>query len=432
MEMSPRISKLIILISFFVNFSAHAGWVSGGGELIEDAQNPWFFSNTKEVKYCVLVDESNFGQNIGAVRKRIRMALDFWKLQFQHTVNISYGNNDYKLATQNFTEVPCNQAPALRFQFGVLTGEQMEKIRNPTQYVGLTIRTDYDKVNLRGNGFIYISPQNGPLKLNLLNNETIQSEWKPWLAANGSLLLPVLIHELGHIFGLSHDDDIFLMGERSMETLLTIAGGHDERFRQALADFWEGTEKNNTLANIRVFLASGNFLGDLSICISVPRVPRSPIEVPLPAPTPSVLKTNKNVGITQNLINRFFKIEPEDLCIREILRDNVFTVQAAFEPGDNYRLIGSANLITPNVSSNQKSMVKAWLPKEQKVFSYVSNYQPETIALMEKNRLYKGTFTFTDGSTPRKIFVTSYPGGRGLVVGGELDGELYMDLDSGF
>ena len=48
-----------LLIIFFSQLTFAGGWVSSGGELFSDAHNPWFVRNTKDVNYCVVVDEIN-------------------------------------------------------------------------------------------------------------------------------------------------------------------------------------------------------------------------------------------------------------------------------------------------------------------------------------------------------------------------------------
>ncbi len=415
------VNRLVLIILFVLGFNslAAAGWVSGGGELIEDAQNPWFFSNTAEVKYCVLIDEANFGQDIESVRQRIRIAFDYWKYQFKDVITY---DESLKLATQNFVEISCDKNPDIKFQFGVLTGAQLERIRNPTQYVGLTVRTEYDKINLKGKGFVYFSPQSGPLKFELLNSENIASNWKPWTAASGTYLLPVLIHEVGHLFGLSHDDDIFLMGEREIETTLARAGNPNSAIMEQ--SFWEQVEKDKLYYRWNVFLPGRNNLADaLLLCVSLSQTP------PAPGVTPSLQNSSKD--LSQTVFQKFFKFSSDEVCTNHSFNNDILTIKASTDGGVP-RIVGNAKMISQPTNFNTKSMVRAWLTKEQRVFQEIGNLQPLPIAYMEKLRIYKGTFNFTDGSASRKIFMTAYSGPRQLIIGGELDGDLYVDLNSGF
>lgn len=68
-----------------------AGWTSSGGETLKDKINPWFFQNTTQVNYCILVDQQNFGQSIENIRYRIRKSLQIWKHQLQNLQMRSIG-----------------------------------------------------------------------------------------------------------------------------------------------------------------------------------------------------------------------------------------------------------------------------------------------------------------------------------------------------
>lgn len=61
------------------------------------------------------------------------------------------------------------------------------------------MRTDYDLKLLKGRGYMYFSPQSGPLKL---DGEQFGDDF--WSYENGLLLGRVILHELGHVFGIAH------------------------------------------------------------------------------------------------------------------------------------------------------------------------------------------------------------------------------------
>jgi hypothetical protein len=60
----------------------------------------------------------------------------------------------------------CDESVDLAFQFGWLSQVQQQEIErlkvDLTRYVALSIRTDYS-TQLRGKGFIYVSPDRGPM-----------------------------------------------------------------------------------------------------------------------------------------------------------------------------------------------------------------------------------------------------------------------------
>jgi hypothetical protein len=204
--------------------AVRADWVSGGGELIKHSHNPWFLQNTREVTYCILADEPNMGHDLASLRKLVKSALDYWKAEFQNAGNLS--NFTVRIADQTFIEKTCqdvesagNQADVV-FQFGILSAAQRAWLKNPTNYVGIAVRTEYDLENLRGKGFIYIAPQSGDdLKPRIPNFKE-----KIWQRAKGFELLRVIAHETGHMFGLRHQgSSLFtdLMSEGMPEGVVT-------------------------------------------------------------------------------------------------------------------------------------------------------------------------------------------------------------------
>jgi hypothetical protein len=100
-------------------------WSSGGGELVKDADNPWFLQNTKEVRYCIKVDRENFHVSEGAIDRSIHAALDYWKKEFAKAFSPA---GMVVLGTQKFLKTACSSGTDLAFQFGHLNGELIERI----------------------------------------------------------------------------------------------------------------------------------------------------------------------------------------------------------------------------------------------------------------------------------------------------------------
>ena len=76
----------------------------------------------------------------------------------------------------------------------------------PQQFVGITVRTEYDEGTRKGRGFVYIAPESGPLRFE--GTDTIRYPWSlrdsPVWARGFGLFHKVLTHELGHVFGVAH------------------------------------------------------------------------------------------------------------------------------------------------------------------------------------------------------------------------------------
>lgn len=211
--------KFIIhsLIISSVTF-ASGGWISGGGELLKNSHNPWFLNNTKDVYYCVKVNESDFGVSRKTIESKLVSAIKFWKAEFNYAITPEFKRiSKLRIANQNFMQVSCNDLRVdIKFQFGFLEKAQKEYLKDSKKFAAVTVRTSYDEVNLKGKGFVYVSPSHGPLAYN--QEGVVEEAWK---SNDGDLLYLTLVHELGHIFGLPHIGTMgALMSEGFVEMIL--------------------------------------------------------------------------------------------------------------------------------------------------------------------------------------------------------------------
>ena len=213
--------KIVLLSTILCSPSVIAGWNSGGGELLSDAANPWFLENTKEVSYCIKIDEANFGILRSIASQKITKVIDYWKFQFSYGEPAKDLMDDIlpKLGTQKFVETDCTEDTDIVFQFGVLSKKQHDHLGNPRKVVGIAVRTEYDQSNLRGKGFIYISPQFGSLSLDRPNSLKDR-----WAIQDSALLELILAHEMGHVFGARHFDHI-VMSETTPDQITDVLRG---------------------------------------------------------------------------------------------------------------------------------------------------------------------------------------------------------------
>jgi len=179
------------------------GWVSSGGELFRDAKNPWFVRNTKQVTYCVQVDETSITASRESILSEVRSAFAYWQNEYSKAAGSGAGH--FELGTQVFVEVPCVSSkdlenPDIRFLFGYgsLSEEEIKYLKKPPQFIGVTVRTSYDPKLLRAKGFVYLSSDLGPQSYE--NKGTLVE--KAW--SRTMLLKYALLHEVGHIFGVPH------------------------------------------------------------------------------------------------------------------------------------------------------------------------------------------------------------------------------------
>lgn len=197
---------LVLLFSMKVS----AGSISsGGGKFIGTDSNPWFLENVKTVHYCIDVDSNSFHPSKSDIQQSVTYALAKWQDTFANRLIkdnyysrgeiVPYG--DVRLATQAFVEVDCqNSEIDLRFQFGHLNLEQKKLLPDYKDYIGVAVRTDYNLETLKAKGFIYIAADSGEDRP---SHPTFAKD--PWSADQSGILKAVLVHELGHVFGLRHE-----------------------------------------------------------------------------------------------------------------------------------------------------------------------------------------------------------------------------------
>ena len=201
--------------------------VSSGGELIEDRQNPWWVRNTKTVRYCLTVDESSFSLSRTELGEMIRRALAYWRGEFTQTIHGVENADEFDRAfhflgvgTQEFTAVECGTGEDLRFQFGygTLSDAELSFLREPEHYIAASTRTEYNEVQLKGKGFVYLSSDIGVHRYGGANGIP-ERAWR-----NRASLYLVLLHELGHVFGVPHIGEVTgLMSARFPEIVLKLA-----------------------------------------------------------------------------------------------------------------------------------------------------------------------------------------------------------------
>ncbi len=193
------------------------GWVSSGGEFRKDQHNPWFLKNTQSVYWCLKHSNEFVSLSSSRSKELIELGILYWKSQFS-TLDQSTG-----IGQQNFVyNSECTGQEALKFKIGhdTLDAEETAYIANKetplAQHAGLTIRKFYDTKNLQGSGIIYIASDLGPQRFES-GRGVPQSFWQ-----NEGLFLRVLVHELGHFFGLPHEAGGF-MAEAYPEEIIRMS-----------------------------------------------------------------------------------------------------------------------------------------------------------------------------------------------------------------
>ncbi len=214
----------LVVMSLFTEVTlAQGGWISSGGELFKNGKNPWFVKNTTVVNYCIRIDVSSFSASKQEVQSAIQLGFQYWKNEFSKSIATFTTDGVITLATQDFIEKPCPVEIGKRddskvdleflFGYGTLTPRQVAHLVNPKKYIGVTVRTDYDVVNLKAKGFVFISSDLGTESYENAGN-LIEKAWM-----HPKLLQYAVLHELGHVFGIPHTGS-GLMSEVFLDQIL--------------------------------------------------------------------------------------------------------------------------------------------------------------------------------------------------------------------
>ena len=202
--MKSTLEVLFLALSLFASPVYAGEWGSAGGGFSNNLMNPWFVKNLKgefgyDVSFCIDVDAKGFSADPVHIRSLFKQALAYWQEQFEKERLLG-------IAKQNFVEKTgkCDGTEDLRLEFGygTLTAEQLAEFKKqesePEDFVAITVRTGFIARELRGKGFMYFGSDHGEHAYNH-GNDVATNLWQ-----HDGVLFRVMVHELGHLFGLPH------------------------------------------------------------------------------------------------------------------------------------------------------------------------------------------------------------------------------------
>lgn len=353
-------------------------WVGGGGEFVMDSQNPWFLENTKIIKACIEIDRDHFHLPVGKPdlqRDFIEPVFNYWRSELAFGSSQLSDTQDEKMpkvGTQIVEFGPCDTDTDLRFQFGFLSDSQRAALKaqgqDPRQFVSIAVRTEYDRIHLKGKGFIYISADSGELR-----PEGKEMKSQPWADVKGVALRNVLAHEVGHIFGLQHAS-----GEIDVESELMGSG-----YAEYMATRW------NSPVDIGIppFFSRSRVAG-MANCFGP--------SYPIPEQTVTFLNLHPI---------------PDCLFIGRPTVQGRLEVKGYLRTGENQTSYGFITLSSQqSVVRDIRRFIHLWLPPEQVAFPDYGPRRLIWLPYVKVWRQYLAQYRDASGNTPRMVLVDEQPG----------------------
>jgi hypothetical protein len=399
-----RFANLVLLnVLFYLLISsgiALAGsWSSGGGEILEHAQNPWFIKipevstnfPQKPITYCVEVGP-DFPITERQIEALVAESIVWWRREFSNAhlpinkVVIGSQLNEIKVYvnTDMIFKETCDESIDIAFQFGWLSQYQQQELENLkvdlTRYIALSIRTDYS-TQLRGKGFIYISPDRGPMAfrgVNIMPNAWTERD------PQFTKLKAVVQHELGHVFGLAHGADGGAIMDARFPEKVVDKHGWNPYLESAQSVFFPKVQGSN-----------------FRFC--------------------------KNVGNNRfEVARKIFGIKESDTCFQTFWDLNRFSIYAVEQP--NRTLRGTARF-TDGGKRRHKQLVSLWLPSDQTLLPGLESSFAVLLGPASTEVQQQGTFVFRnqDGNE-QKIPITIQTSPRHFQISTVHEGILYPDL----
>lgn len=405
--------RLLLLTLLFVGsintqlFAINTGWSGGGGgEAIADRVNPWWLHNTKKVEVCIIWNKSDFQHSSGSIsqlEEKLQYALNYWKQDAQKAFTVG---NFTSIAQQDFhireliTLTQLHESPPpsclqrdLRVQFGWLSAKQIGFFENElgglSKYIAAAIRTDYDKEEMRGKGFIYVKPNRGPLHI---KNNLYVSE--PWQHGKGFLIDHVLVHELGHVFGIPHKSIDTVMAIDFVERVLNPEFAEIYSNDRSQKGFFEWSRSDGTIVRDYCWRLSHSW--------------------------------SKAIGV-----------EAGYQCLKvELLNKNLAFYTYEEDDPENITLRGTLQ-VEKDLTFGWEDTVRIFLPEEQTVFADIpQGAGPKNwlVGPMMKYIDLAGWYKSADGSTSNRMMVTLNPNGVGFSgsrFSAQVGDEFFPNLDFG-
>ena len=196
------------------------GGMTSGGDgdnffLTEKTLKSAWFLGDKPVQYCISKSD-NFSVPIAGkdlpetLRSLVRDSLNDW-LGTVGELNemAAEAHSPYRLS-KNFKEVKCETGEDLTFYFGVVKDDVRSLLKSANIHpAAFAFVRSYDATLGRTKGYIWISPDSGKYRFHSNGPYDLKDPEDGWWSIKNRTQA-ILMHELGHVFGVPHTPNTFM------------------------------------------------------------------------------------------------------------------------------------------------------------------------------------------------------------------------------
>jgi len=195
------VAAYLISMAPFAAVARAGSTSSGGGEFITTETNPWFIGD-EPVRYCVQSDPDGFSPTRQEINRAVHAVLTNWSetITAMHPIptNGEILDGNPKNLTTAFVEETCRESTELRFLLGVHNQQTAAILKAYAHYtISFAEQTTFSHTTGRAHGIVWVAADQGR---NVYNGPHIPGPF--W--SNETILYNVLLHEMGHVFGLGH------------------------------------------------------------------------------------------------------------------------------------------------------------------------------------------------------------------------------------